>query len=168
MIHHIFEKDSRTLRLIILTHGNCNFRCLYCYEKFENIGMNQKTMNSIFDFAEEKIKSGNFENFLVSLFGGEPLLGYKTIQYLSPKFQLLASQYGLNYNSDMTTNGYLLDNRKAQKLITDYKCTNFQITLDGTAESHDKQRVLQNGSSSFERIYKNLLNLPMVLVENFQ
>lgn len=28
------DRDVSTLRIIILAHGDCNFRCKYCYEKF--------------------------------------------------------------------------------------------------------------------------------------
>lgn len=34
--------------------------------------------------------------------------------------------------------------------------TSYQITLDGDEESHNNQRVLQNGGLSYNRIFDNL------------
>ena len=44
----ISDTDAELLELTILTHGDCNFRCKYCYEKFENIAMS-KSYNDILD-----------------------------------------------------------------------------------------------------------------------
>ncbi|MCU5752994.1 hypothetical protein OBG91_04415 [Lactococcus lactis] len=30
-----YQELERTLQLILLVHEDCNFRCTYCYEKFE-------------------------------------------------------------------------------------------------------------------------------------
>ncbi|GAB2025155.1 radical SAM protein [Lactovum odontotermitis] len=159
MMEGVFSEEAETLRLTILTHGDCNFRCLYCYEKFENIGMSRETMDNIVAFADKKLSSGNYKTLRASWFGGEPLLGYKAIVYLSDKFQELTSKYQLKYIADMTTNGYLLDERKFKVLVEDCKCTIYQITIDGNEESHDQQRVLKNGHGSYRRIYDNLLKI---------
>ena len=37
-----------------------------------------------------------------------------------------------------------------------FKVTSYQITLDGDEESHNNQRVLQNGGLSYNRIFDNL------------
>ena len=164
-IAQIFDKENEMLRITVLTHGDCNFRCLYCYEKFENIAMSQATMDNIVKFTEQKILEGNYKKLRASWFGGEPLLGYKVIVYLSSKFQELAAKYNLDYVSDITTNGYLLDKRKLTCLVEVCKCVFFQITIDGNLESHDKQRVLKNGKGSFERIYANLLKAKETLLK---
>lgn len=97
MMKQIFSEEDELLRLTILTHGDCNFRCLYCYEQFENVPMSQQTMDNIVKFTEEKLKNGNYKILRASWFGGEPLLGYKTILYLSDKFQELAIQYEVEF-----------------------------------------------------------------------
>ncbi len=165
MMKQIFSEEDELLRLTILTHGDCNFRCLYCYEQFENVPMSQQTMDNIVKFTEEKLKNGNYKILRASWFGGEPLLGYKTILYLSDKFQELAIQYDVEFIADMTTNGYLLDKRKFQVLVEKCKCTTYQITIDGTKESHDQQRVMKNGKGTFERIYNNLLEAKASLLD---
>lgn len=157
MMKNIFSKENETLRIIVLTHGDCNFRCLYCYEKFKNIAMSKETMDNILKFTEQKLRIGGYKNLRISWFGGEPLLGFKTIVYLSKKFQELALKYIVNYSADMTTNGFLLDAKKLDFLVNESKCRLFQITVDGNKVSHDEQRILKNGKGSYERIYRNLL-----------
>ena len=78
MIELFRKRDETTLRIIILAHGDCNFRCKYCYEKFSNCTItSQKT--GIIDFVNQKLSEKNFEDLHVSWFGGEPLLRYRDI-----------------------------------------------------------------------------------------
>ena len=155
-LKQIEDSNNEVLEFTILTHGDCNFRCKYCYEHFKNIGMSHETENAILKFAEEKLSSGNYRFFRIAWFGGEPLLGYKTIQRLSLEFLELCKRFKIIYSSSITTNGFLLGAKKFEKLVKEYQVTNFQITLDGDCESHDSQRVLKNHKGSYTRILKNL------------
>lgn len=152
----IKDTDDKRLEFTILTHGDCNFRCKYCYEKFENISMSPEVEDAIVTFADKLLSDGKFERFSVQWFGGEPLLGYKTIVRLSERFLELCSIYNIEYFSGITTNGYLLNNRMFQNLVKNCKVTSYQITIDGEQEFHDNQRLLKNGRGSYERILANL------------
>lgn len=149
------ERESKTLRIIILAHGDCNFRCKYCYEKFNNRCISDKTSN-ILDFIVDCLNKGDFENLQVSWFGGEPLLGYKDILEISKELILYCKDNHIRYFSDITTNGYLLSPTIFSKLVNQCKITTYQITVDGTKTGHDNQRVLKNGSGSYDRIIKNI------------
>lgn len=152
----IKESDEKLLEFTILTHGDCNFRCKYCYEKFENISMSPEVEDAIVTFADKLLSEGKFERFSVQWFGGEPLLGYKTIVRLSERFLKLCSTYNIEYFSGITTNGYLLNRRMFQNLVENCKVTSYQITVDGEKEFHDNQRLLKNGKGSYERVLTNL------------
>lgn len=52
----------------------------------------------------------------------------------------------------MTTNGYLLDKDKFEQLM-EYEVRSFQITLDGTAETHDRYRAGRFGEKHSTRYY---------------
>ena len=155
----IKNEDDKLLEFTILTHGDCNFRCKYCYEKFENISMSPEVEDAIVTFADKLLSEGKFERFSVQWFGGEPLLGYKTIVRLSERFLELCSIYNIEYFSGITTNGYLLNNRMFQNLVKNCKVTSYQITIDGEQEFHDNQRLLKNGRGSYERILTNLKSM---------
>ena len=153
----IAKADEKILEFTILTHGDCNFRCKYCYEKFEDIAMSEEVEQAISEFAEKLLSVKNYKQFHVHWFGGEPLLGYRTIKALSSKFQEYCDRYGVAYSSDITTNGFLLTRNKQAELIEKCSVTSFQITVDGDQEGHDSQRVLVNGQGSYQRILNNLL-----------
>ena len=79
-LKQIEDRNNEILEFTILTHGDCNFRCKYCYEHFKNIRMSIETENAILKFVEEKLSNSQYHFLRIAWFGGEPLLGYKTIQ----------------------------------------------------------------------------------------
>lgn len=148
--------NSETLNIIINPTEQCNFRCTYCYELFENGKMSNEIIELVIKYIESKI--GKYKKLYVSWFGGEPLLAVETIEYLSTIFKEICKKNGVSYYSRITTNGYLLTPEIYKKLI---KCNIFtyQITIDGTAHTHDSQRILKNGSGTYSIILKNLLSI---------
>ena len=155
MIRTFQERDNECLRIVILAHGNCNFRCKYCYEKFSSQNITNN-IDAIYNFIIWKVSEGSYKELNISWFGGEPLLGYKDILELSNRLIKYAQDHNITYLSDMTTNGYLLTDSVFKELVYTAKVKNFQITIDGSREGHDYQRVLRNGNGTYERIIDNL------------
>ena len=60
--------------------------------------------------------------------------------------------------SSMTTNGYFLDCATFEKLSA-YNLIDIQITIDGLKQTHDMQRVLKDGSPTFDKIINNLIEI---------
>lgn len=161
------EVEDRTLQLILLVHEDCNFRCTYCYEKFQKGAMSEKVAFNVLNFIRKELENHreDYDKIRLSWFGGEPLLNIKLIEFLGKEVLELAQKYHLEYEADITTNGYLLNTRAFKKLV-DIKVTSFQITIDGTKEYHDKQRVLKNGHGTYDRIINNLLKIKNNIPEN--
>jgi len=59
-------------------------------------------------------------------------------------------------NQFMVTNGYLLTPDLAYELKKNLGLKEYQITLDGPPEVHDKRRIKNDGSGTFERILSNI------------
>ena len=152
--HH--AREDR-LDLFLLPHENCNFRCTYCYESFAR----NKMETWVVEATKRLVlaQSDTLRSLSTSWFGGEPLLGYDVIRELSAFFVDLCGQLDIRYQSGITTNGYLLDPEKARHLVHDCQVRQFQITLDGPCEQHDRRRHLAGGGGTYERIYENLLRL---------
>jgi len=91
----------------------------------------------------------------VSWFGGEPLYGFEAIEELAPFFQVVAGRHGIRLQHHMTTNGYLLSEDVAAKLLS-WDIRDFQITVDGAGHLHDTRRVARDGSKTFDTILRNL------------
>lgn len=141
------------LELILLASEDCNFRCNYCYEEFAHGTMLPEVREGVKNLVRSRI--GDLRHLGISWFGGEPLYGWKAIEDLAPFFLETARRHGTSLGCSMTTNGYLLTPDIARDLLG-WKIDNFQITLDGLGEDHDRSRPTRDGGSTFDRIVSNL------------
>ncbi|WP_426752835.1 radical SAM protein [Myxococcus sp. Y35] len=144
------------LELILLASEDCNFRCTYCYEDFKRGTMRPGVRASIKKLVESRVRT--MRELTVNWFGGEPLYGLEAIEDLAPFFAETAEREGLKYFSHMTTNGYLLTEDVAARLLS-WRITDFQITLDGLPEHHNQHRPGRDGSGTYQTIYDNLVKL---------
>lgn len=144
------------LQLILLASEDCNFRCVYCYEKFERGTMSPETREGVKRLVERR--APHLTEMSVAWFGGEPLYGWEAIQELEPCLTAAAARHGIRFTQHMTTNGYLLTEERATRLL-EWGCSSFQITLDGLPAEHDCKRVGRDGSPTHHVILDNLRSL---------
>jgi uncharacterized protein len=154
----IGQQHYRTdvLELFLLASEDCNFRCVYCYEDFPRGTMLPEVRERVKKLVGQKIK--HLQRLSISWFGGEPLYGFDAVADLAPALAEMAAANGVAYDSNMTTNGFLLTPEIADRLLH-WKIDNFQITLDGVGEMHDRKRPTRDGGPSFSRIFENLISL---------
>ena len=168
---HLLQHRIRDV--ILQVTQNCNLRCGYCTYggNYKNRTHSLKTMN--FELAKKAIdfgveRSQESSDFVVSFYGGEPLLAFnlikKCVAYAKENIQ------GKELHFNMTTNGTLLTTE-----IMDFLVENrFQllISLDGDKESHDANRVFKSGKGSFDLIMQNVRNFkarhPSYVAEHVQ
>jgi len=169
-LNQLASTASHVLRLTILPTETCNFTCPYCFiYTLRNKHMVAETWDALYklcqNFCEKnKDKSG----FLLNLiwYGGEPLIvSDKIISFMAKIKELLRDYPNGNLRSNIVTNGYLLDYATFQKLC-DVNVRQFQVTLDGDAENHDKLRTLANKKPTFDKIYSNLLEIVQKVSKN--
>lgn len=141
------------LELILLASEDCNFRCEYCYEKFERGTMQPVVRQAVRRLVEKRAEKLNYLH--TSWFGGEPLYGWAAIEELAPFFARIVEEYNLAYNAHITSNGYLLTPEISSKLV-EWGVNTYQITIDGTPEDHDKSRPTREGGKTFATIFENL------------
>lgn len=134
--------------LITIKLGNkCNMNCKYCFSSGEEL---EKEKISIICNLFNKI---NFNNYILELEGGEPLLYLDSLQQFA------------EYHPYIFTNGILLNDELFQKnpWLRQY---NFRVSLDGPEELHNSQRLcLQNGFQLTLKGIKTLndLNIPFII-----
>ncbi len=150
------ERDDTCFSMIVLPHEDCNFRCIYCYEKFNHGKMDAKVINGLKAFIYRK--AGEYNEIRVSWFGGEPLLALDVICELSDSFIASCKEKAAYYASSMSTNGYLLTPANVDALLM-HQIRGFQVTLDGPESIHNEKRKLKNGSGTYTRIFNNLANM---------
>lgn len=148
--------SSPVLHLYILVTEECNFRCLYCYQKHRNIVMEKDVQDGIIRYVRKNIR--RYTGLQISWFGGEPLLCRDVIKRLSEEFIQICREQHRSYRADITTNGYLLTASVMKELIN-YKIISYQITIDGLQDAHDKRKRLKDGSGTFDVIINNLMEI---------
>ncbi len=159
IISHIntIVQSRNGIGLILLPTYNCNFRCVYCYERHRlERGKEwlERTMSrELVDAVFAQIKNYKERGFSVkscTLFGGEPLLAQnkELIRYICGKCR------ELEMSVEAITNGYDLD--KFIDILEEYKFNMLQITVDGTDEVHNRMRPLAGGGKSYAKIMENM------------
>ncbi|MGW8365713.1 radical SAM protein [Streptomyces wedmorensis] len=158
-----FDKEFTTsfrndrLHLILLPTEQCNFRCTYCYEDFAIGRMAPEVVSGIKNLIDRR--APELRRLQLSWFGGEPMLGRRIIEDVAAHARRAQERYeGLSYESDMTTNGYMLDGGTAEHLAG-LGIRAYQISLDGPDEYHDRTRVRADGKETFQQIWRNLLSV---------
>ncbi len=117
--------------------------------------MNSNVQRQLISWIKKSFSDKRYIN--VGWFGGEPLLEKDCIRQLTHSFVNFCDDIGAKYSSPITTNGYYLDTQFSAELDT-LRIRHVQITLDGYKDSHDRLRKQRNGSGSFDRIYKNIID----------
>lgn len=143
------------LSLTLAPTSDCNFRCIYCYEKgsLRQSTMTEEVQQGVIDYI--KRLAPNLSNLYISWYGGEPLLALDIIERLTKEILEICQDNKIEYNAGIVTNGYLLTPETAKKL-GEFHVSNIQITLDGSREQHDKRRFLEGGQPTFDKIISNL------------
>lgn len=157
MYHSRF--DDTQLGITIALTSDCNFRCIYCYEKdsLTPCKMTEETENNIINLLKQQV--GKIKRFTVTWYGGEPLLGLDSLQKLSKEFMRICDENNIIYTSGIVTNGYLLS-LDTYNILKENRVMNMQITIDGDEETHNRRRPLVGGQPTYQKIMRNLENLP--------
>lgn len=150
--------DKDTLSLTIAPTSDCNFRCIYCYEKdaIKPCYMSNETEKKIVEYVKKNIKL--IYNLTITWYGGEPLLAKETIIRLSKEFKKLCIENDVNYDSNMISNGYLFKNDD-DEFFKETNISAIQITLDGDEVTHNTRRPLVGGRPTYNQIIDNLKNM---------
>jgi uncharacterized protein len=147
------QGDTSLFALTILTSLACNFDCPYCFEAKDRSIMDEDVQEMVLHVLDEQLP--RIEGFRVTWFGGEPLAGKKSLLALSDAFLERCDRFGVAYEAEIVTNGYLLDEGTCQQL-RQRRVATAQIGLDGPPDVHDRMRPLLSGKGTFDRIVSNL------------
>ncbi len=141
------------MSVIIRTTEACNLACKYCY-------VTQSTSTSVvpLSFIEKLLIGLAQEGYrVVNLYwhGGEPLLAdlsfYQEAVHISTE---ISRSYSITVNHRMQSNATLI----TQEWIDFFKANGFKVgtSLDGIQGVNDNNRVLHNGTGSFERAIRGI------------
>lgn len=151
---------AQTISFIVTE--DCNLRCKYCYitHKASNKVMELSTAQRFIDYLFSDAIHRQ-EAVSIEFIGGEPCIEMSLIDKICDYFKLKAYEVGSdwywNYRISICTNGVNYSSEEVQSFITKNKGKlSMTISIDGTQEKHDSQRVFPNGSGSYDIIKKSL------------
>lgn len=138
----------------IFTTLDCNARCFYCFEKrMPGSNMTMETASRAIEYMEKQADGNPIK---IEWFGGEPLFNYPIIDFITSEL----SKKGLQFKSDMVSNGLLFDNILVEKAKKHWNLKNVQITLDGTRQIYRRVKsYVTDITDPFERVLQNIKSL---------
>lgn len=144
--------NRRELGLVICPTIDCNFDCIYCFEvNKKHIYMNSEVEDNIIQFINKHQEAREIQ---IIWYGGEPLLGFKSMRSLYSKIKAIDDKIITSHG--MVTNGYLLDKTKFD-FFKENPLDFIQISIDGLPETHNKMRRHKNPNiQTYDKIVNNI------------
>lgn len=150
-------RDRNRLDVIIMPNLDCNFACPYCYENHNRANhMSNEVRDRLIKWLASTIPQHKV--LLLNWFGGEPLLSPDHIETITGFARSQCDEHGVRLLTNITTNGYALTAGMIARLIA-LEIFSYQITVDGPAITHNQTRVLKTGKGTFDRVFRNIINL---------
>jgi len=155
--------DGTAKNITFIVTEDCQLRCKYCYINGKNSKnkMSFNTAQKAIDYLLDDRILFNEQGAIWEFIGGEPFLEVELINeisdYIKKQMYLKNHPWFNCYRFNFSTNGLLYNNTLVQEYIEKNKShMSISITLDGTKEKHDKQRIFVNGKGSYNSIVKNI------------
>lgn len=143
--------ESELFILHFLPTLACQLNCSYCVQGRITRGkpMTHETYSrSLYWVREYLVSHSEIKSFRMVLFGGEPMLKKDLAIQATTAFHELAIGSGLDFWTEITTNGELLD-EETLKALSRCNLHKVQVTLDGPESVHNSRRPRKIGGSSF-------------------
>ena len=152
-LKNLFNNQAPSFR--VYTTLACNAQCNYCYEKGTPISnMSKEVADSLVEFVAEQTKY--CKQYSIRWFGGEPLLNWKIIDYISDELKKKCNADLVGY---ITTNGSLFNDELIEKAKGNWGIKNVQISLDGYGELHNKIKAYKDRDNGFSDTITNIVKL---------
>jgi uncharacterized protein len=155
------KSDSGELNVTVLTTLQCNFACDYCYqgdhgdynERADR--MSPATAARVAAWIERELDRVRPQKFVLTFFGGEPLLNLPVMYDLAERASRMTGERGIGLFVNIITNGLLLAPEVVDRMLP-FGLNGIKITLDGDRDTHDRMRPLRGGQGTFDRIVENV------------
>lgn len=149
-------KKNSLARIEVWFHitNHCNLRCPYCYIKKTNESMSKETAFLAVDNLIASALKHNIPTVRIKFTGGEPLLCFSLMKEVVDYGKKRSKEKSVKISFHLLTNGTLVSKDIAKYLKKE--SITVSLSLDGTAESHNRLRYYVNGLGTFNRIEKTL------------
>jgi len=154
---------GNTFQLVLNLTEACNYRCAYCYfsEVYQytrnptsaalTLETGIKALDLFFDMLADIAQQIPGKRAGIASYGGEPLLQFEMMKALID-YALDHAPVPISFN--LTTNGYLLTDDIGDYLVD--RQVNIAVSLDGSKENHDRNRLLPTGKGTHDVVMRNI------------
>ena len=159
-------QDGVSKEITFIVTKDCQLACKYCYLVGKNTEerMSLEIAKKAIDYILSREDDPNFSQPAVvwDFIGGEPFLEIDLIDcicdYLKTELFRRNHRWFNAYRFSFSTNGINYSSEKVQRFIRkNYTHLNIGITIDGTRQKHDLNRVYKSdGRGSYEDVVKNI------------
>jgi uncharacterized protein len=155
------REDASQLRVTVLPTLQCNFACGYCIQgdhgdyNARAARMSLETAGRVAAWIEARLDAVRPQRFVLTFFGGEPLLNLPVVYGLAERLWTASQARGVRMLVNVITNGLLLTPEVVDRLAP-FGLNGVKVTLDGDRDAHDQARPLRGGQGTFDRIVGNL------------
>ncbi|MCR1954636.1 4Fe-4S cluster-binding domain-containing protein [Clostridioides mangenotii] len=141
---------------------NCNLNCKYCYEGEEKLNkvMSKEIIDKAIGFTLDNLNNTK-KNLKVAIHGGEPFLVFDKMKYIVNEFKAKCSELDKTTTFLTTTNATILNDEIIDFIVNEMP--DITVSIDGTKETHDKNRTFKNGCGSHDIAMENSLKLLKLL-----
>lgn len=144
----------------LMVTQSCNLKCSYCYGDGGTYGSGTPVMaQSVADAAIRLMlhRSPDKARFVVTFFGGEPLLNFPLIRSVVEFCRRVEAVDGKEFSFTMTTNGTIV-NDEILHFLKDNRFA-LMVSFDGPRRYHDRNRLFRSGVGSYATVSRNIRRL---------
>ncbi|MCL2050518.1 MAG: radical SAM peptide maturase, CXXX-repeat target family [Lachnospiraceae bacterium] len=160
-----YWKTSNAQEITFVVTQECNLSCKYCYmiKKGEGKVMSFEVAKDAIDFFIENKDDLDLKDYLtLDFIGGEPLLEVDLIEKIVDYFRIETYRRNSNwfgkYRILISTNGLLYDSPEVQRFLWKNKnMISIGISIDGTKEKHNMQRIFPDGTGSYDEVARQTM-----------
>jgi uncharacterized protein len=158
---HDVREGEEQLRVTVLTTLQCNFACDYCIQGDHGdynrnaAKMSLANAERVATWVESRMDATAPSEFVLTFFGGEPLLNLPVMYFLAERLWASSHVRGIRMLVNIITNGLLLTPEVVDRLQP-FGLNGVKITLDGDRDTHNRMRPLRGGQGTFDKIISNI------------
>lgn len=157
-------KEGQAKSITFIVTKDCQLACKYCYLSGKNsdermsFDTAKKAVDYILAYRPFRLQNSVIWDFI----GGEPFLEIDLIDRICDyiKLQTFTKNHPWfdSYRFSFSTNGLMYADQRVQDFISKNRNhLSIGITIDGTRQKHDMQRVYKNsGAGSYDDVVKNI------------
>lgn len=162
---------SRRFAATVVLTLDCNLACPYCFEgDFRDGGTMDESTARLLVEVVVRDQIGRGRDVEIRFYGGEPMMAVPRLKAIARPLQAAAASHGTQFSMNLVTNGTLLTRPMVEELLP-LGLAGAQVTLDGSAAIHDRQRPYLSGRGSYRDILANVAAVhdlvPLKLGGNF-